>query len=278
MSDAVLRGWERTFSGDGVVFRHPRGTIRIRPALTPLQSFTTIMRANIPTGGEVQGPIAMVNAEGEYGAMVNAINGDEQFTLVVLFGDTSYSMIIGHTADKEAHKLFVETVRRTAYGNSLGLGSDRRRPYLYDRPVGWSGVRRAFSTLWIPGDAAQTRASIEVFHARVSRNSVTSLQYRRVFEQLPREFGEERPTEPVSAENRHGIQSQLVTFTGTVNGEQIKVTDAALADGRMLYLVRLSSRAAPHETYLPALQQIARSVRPLVAPKGDVDVMIDWFD
>ncbi|MFN0245531.1 MAG: hypothetical protein ACKV2T_01400 [Kofleriaceae bacterium] len=278
MSDTVLRGWERTMSGDGVVFRHPRGTIRIRPALVPLQSFAAIMRANIPAGGDVQGPIAMVNAEGEYGAMVNAISGDEQFTLVVLFAETSYSLIIGHTADKEAHRLFVETVRRTAYGNSLGLGSDRRRPYLYERPAGWSGVRRAFSTLWIPDDAARTRASIEVFHARPARNSVTSLQYRRVYEQLPREFGEERPSEPVSAENRHGIQSQLVTFSGVVGGEPTKVTDAALADGRMLYLVRLSSRAAPHDTYFPVLQQIARSVRPLAAPKGDVDVLIDWFD
>ena len=278
MSEAGLGGWKRTFSGGGVVLDRDNGKIRIQPGLAPLQPFAEIMRTNIPPGGEVQGPVAMINAEGEYGAMVNAIKGDEQITLVALFGDQTYSVIVGRTTDPGAHRTYVETVRRVAYGHSLGLGSDRRRPYLYERPAGWSGVRRPYSTLWIAPDAAQSRAVIEVFHARPARNSIGSLQYRRVFEQLPREFGEERPTEPISVDNRHGIQNQVISFTGVVQNERMKVTDAALADGRTLYLARLSSRVAAHDAYLPVLHQLVCTVRPLVAPKGDVDVLIDWFD
>jgi hypothetical protein len=273
----TLRGWQRSFSGDGVVFKHEHGTIRIRPSYK-LEPFRAIMRANIPADGELQGPIAMVNAEGEYGAMVNAVNGDEQITLVALYGDNSSALIIGRTSRQASHKVFVETVRRMAYGNSLGLGTDRRRPYLYERPASWSGVRRPYSTLWVAPDAAQTRAVIEAFHARPTRNSIGSMQYRRVYEQLPREFGEERPTEPINIENHHGVQSQSITYSGAIRGEPTKVTDVALADGRMLYLVRLTSRAAAHDTYVPALHQLARTVRPLVPPKGDVDVLIDWFD
>lgn len=278
MSDLLLRGWERTVSGDGVVLKLPQGVIRIRPAIAPLRPFSKIWRERIPPDGEIQGPIAMVSAESEYGAMLNARKGDEQITLVALFGDASYALIEGKTSDPAAHRPFVETVRRLAYGNSLGLGSDRRRPYLYDRPKGWSGIRRAYSTVWVAPDAGQSRASIEVFDARPARNSIGSLQFRRVFEQLPREFGDERPTEPVSLDNRHGVPNQIITFRGTVKGEALSVTDAALVDGRMLYLVRLSSRTPFHTTHQQQLYNVAQSVRPLAVPKADVDVMINWFD
>ncbi len=273
----LIRGWTRTYSGDGVVLSVPGGQVHLRPSLGPLRPAEEILNEWMPAGVTREGPLAIVNAEGDYGVIANAIAPDEQVTVAILYGEQTYALVHARATDPELYEKFVEVVRRLVHGHSLGLGAERRRPYFYDPPPGWQGVRRAHSTLWVAPDCGHQRATLHVFHARPQRNTIGTLQFRQLFEQLPREFGLERPAEPVTIESRFGMRGQLVTTKGTIAGEPAIVSDAGLTDGRMLYLLRLETAAAVHETHLPLLHACATSVRPIPPPKAAVDVLIEWF-
>jgi hypothetical protein len=273
----LVRGWTRTYSGDGVVLTVPNGSITLRPGITPLRAAAEIWRPLVPEGASVEGPFGLVTSEGEYGVIVNAIATPQQTTIAILYGEHHYVLIHGRTTDPTMFATFVEVVRRLAHGQSLGLGTERRRPYLYDPPAGWTGITRPQSALWLAPDCGRERATLQLFHARPHRNTAPMIQYRHLFEQLSREFGETPPAEPKAFENGYGIHGQLVTRHGVVGARPTSVTDAAMTDGRMLYLARLETPAETHARYLPALQACVASVQPLPAPKAAVDTLIEWF-
>ena len=277
MEANVLRGWRRTFSGDGVVLSIPEGQIHLRPKVTPVRPIRQLAKTP-PPGAKVDGPFPLVTFEGEYGALVNIVVGDEQHTSALIYGDTFYALIDGRTKVPDAHATFRMAVARLAREHTLGLGIDRFRPYFYMPPPDWQPVARATSTLWIAPDCARQHATIQVFHARPARASVGTLQYRRFFEQLSREYVEERGTEPQSARNHHNMIGQHTTQRATINGTQMIASTLTLSDGRMLYLLRLEAAASVHDKHLPVLLEMAASARPLPVARTDVDVLIDWFD
>jgi hypothetical protein len=177
----------------------------------------------------------------------------------------------------DAHATFRAAVARLAREHALGLGIDRFRPYFYMPAADWQPVARATSTLWIAPDCGRHHATIQAFHARPARASVGTLQYRRLFEQLSREYIEER-AEPKTVDNHHKMIGQQTTQRGTLDGKAMAATTITLSEGRLLYLLRLESDADVHDKHLPLLVAMAESVRPLPVPRTDVDVLIDWFD
>ncbi len=273
----LVRGWKRTFSGDGVVLSIPEGRIQIRPSITPLRPIAEIWPSRIPAGGQIEGPMTITNADGDYGVIVNATSGTDQVTVAILYGEYAYTLIEGHTNDATQHATFLDAVRRLAHEHSLGLGIDRRRPYFYDPPPGWSGIARPASTLWLAPDCGVTRAVLEVFHSRPNIATIGSLNHRRLFQQLPREYGDQRPSEPMAIKNRFGMQGQIVTNAATLDGVDVKTSDAALIHGPNLYLLRLETPAELHDAHLAVLVDAAVSVRPLPVAAAAVDVLIEWF-
>lgn len=277
-ANELVRGWTRTYSGDGVVLSVAQGTIHLRPRVTPLRPIRQVLSRATPAGATVDGPFPLVTLEGEYGALLNVTVGNEQATTAVIYGDSFYALVDGRTTVPEAHAAFRSTVARLARGHSLGLGSERWRPYFYAPPDGWQPIARATSTLWLAPDCARRHATLQVFHARPARASTGTLQYRRLFEQLPREYAAQRSDEPQSIENDHQMLGQVTTQRGIVGGEPMLATTVSLSDGRMLYLARLEATIEVHDQHLPVLRALARTMRPLPVANTDIDVLIDWVD
>jgi hypothetical protein len=291
----VLTGWRRSFTADGVILSVPEGAghgiIRIRPLIAPLRTLRTILADYLtrPREGapvpEVEGPFGMTTSEGEYGAVVNEIAVRDQRvvqrTLALIYGDLTLASIEGTTREPAAFDLFRQTVERLAKGHALGLGVERWRRYFYDAPRGWSGVASSRAVVWIPPDFPRARhAILRVHEARPSRTTAATLQYRRLFEQLPREFGATRPAPPVMFTTEQGLRGELVTYTGpeAATGRMIKVSDATLADDRYVYFLRFESDDAHFDAHQEIFATVLQSVRPLPVPSLDVDVLIHWSD
>jgi hypothetical protein len=249
----------------------------VQPGSKPIRAAEAIWRPLMPAGATLEGPFTLVTSEGEYGVIVNGVVEGEQTTVALVYGEHTYASIHARTTDASLYATFLDVVRRLAHGQSLGLGADRRRPYLYDPPPGWSGIVRPFSTLWLAPDCGRQRATLQVFHARPHRNTAPTVQYRQLFEQLSREFGDAPPHEPQVMESRFGIRGQLVTRHGTVAGTPTSISDAGLTDGRMLYLLRLETAADIHARHRGVLDACVASVQPIPPPKADVDTLIEWF-
>lgn len=273
----LIRGWRRSYSGDGVLLSIPNGTIFVRPGVTPMRSADAIWRPLVPASANVEGPFGIVTSEGEYGVIVNAIAPNEQITIAILYGDHSYATIHARTPDPALREQFLDVVRRLADSFPLGLGVERRRRYFYEPPSGWTGIARPFSTLWLAPDCGRHRALLHVYHARPQRSTAPTLVFRTMFEQLSREFGTAPPTEPETLHNRFGLAGQLVTSRGLVGDTPTLVSDAGFTDSRMLYLVRLETDADVHARHLPTFRECLQTVQPIPAPKTDVDVLIEWF-
>src|SRR5690349_8179403 len=135
----LIRGWTRTYTGDGVLLSVPGGQVHLRPSLSPLRPAAEILNDWLPAGGTREGPLGLVNAEGDYGVIANAIGSDEQVTGASLYGEQAYALVHARAPDPALYEKFVEVVRRLVHGHSLGLGTERRRPYFYDPPPAWQG-------------------------------------------------------------------------------------------------------------------------------------------
>jgi hypothetical protein len=288
--EPLLSGWRRTFTADGVILAPPQpeggGRVRIRPRLEPLRSVRSLANEFLtppPPGApapEVEGPFGLSTAEGEYAAMVSEIvrpipGQALQRTACFIMGDDWFAQIDGVTDQPALFTLFRRTIERLAYGHCLGLGTDRWRRFFHDPPPRWSGIGRGRSVAWIPPDHPRNPAVLRVYDARPSRSTGSMLLFRRLFEQLPREFGERPPSPPVTLHTRHGLQGELVTYSraGCQPAGMLMASDAVLADVRYLYLLRLESDEPHFAENSAAFLEVLDSVRPLPTP-SEVDALL----
>jgi hypothetical protein len=277
----LLSGWRRSFTADGLVLAPPEqlgtGRIRIRPHVAPLRSVKDLAQDFLtppPPGGpapEVEGPLGLTTAEGEYAALVSEIvrpaaGVARQHTACFVMGDDWFAAIDGATDLPALFPLFRRSVEQLAYGHCLGLGTDRWRRYFYDPPPGWSGIARGRSVGWIPPDYPRNPAVIRVHDARPSRTTGPMLLFRRLFEQLPREFGEAPPSPAQAVLTRHQLEGELTTFT--LRGKSL-ASDAVLADVRYVYFLRLESDEPHFAENSAVFARVIDSVRPLPTPVDD---------
>jgi hypothetical protein len=234
---------------------------------------------------ELEGPHGLTTAEGEYAALLHETSGagtdhPVQRTLAYVAGDASYALIDGTTRTPALFAHFRQATQALAYSHCLGLGSDRWRRYFYDPPAGFQAIDRGRVVTWVSPETARTGVMIRAFDARPARTTSPALQFRRLFEQLPREFGELQPTVPIPVTNEHGLHGEIVTYTGPdrQSGRVMKVTDAVLADARYIYFLRLIVDEVALERYGEPFVAMVNSVRPLPIPERDVDVLIHWSE
>jgi hypothetical protein len=295
MDQQLFAGWRRVAMGDGVVLvapdRQGAGRIRIRPQVAPLRAMRAVfaeLLARPPSREgrvEIDGPHGMTTAEGEYGAFVHEVSGagttrPVQRTLVYIAGDASYALIDGTTGTPALFAHFRQATQALAYSQCLGLGSDRWRRYFYDPPEGWRAFDRGRVVTWVSADTPRSGVLIRVFDARPARTTSPALQFRRLFEQLPREFGDVQPTVPIPLTSAHGLRGELTTFTGPdrQSGRVMKASDAVLADARYIYFMRMLVEESALDRHAGTFLAMVNSVRPLPVPEPDVDVLIHWSD
>ncbi len=277
-----LFAWRRTFLGDGVLLAAPEGSVRIRPRVTPLLRLRELLAPVHPgpgvAGVTVDGPRGFTTAEGEYGALVNLRGEARQRTFAAVYGDDFCATFDADCTTRSAFDGMRDAVQKLAYAHALGLGADRFRNYLYAPPPGWTGLPRHASVVWISPGCPREHALLTVFKARPTNMTFSMRQHHRLFEQLPREFGEKPPSATDTFTTTQGLMAQLVTYTGVVNGRALMVSDLTLADQRYVYPARLETSASDLDGHAKALKGFAERVRPLPAPSAPVDALTSWVD
>jgi hypothetical protein len=277
----LLAGWERVRMADGLLFRPRDGrtcAVRLWPERVPLTPLSRLT-AELAAVGELVGVRRLTTAEGDYGAVATARHAGRQQTAAWIFGSSSYAAIIGRATDPTDREPIATVVEQLARHHSFGLGSDRWRQYLYTPPAGWSGIPHGRSVAWIPDDYPRRPMQVRIFDARPLRVTASSALYRRLYEQLPREFSATTPEPGERFVTGQGLAGVSVAFAGPGEpGERPVVLDLMLTDEHFGYLLRLETDEPGVVEGARILWQVAETVRPLpVCEVGD-DTLGHWAD
>src|SRR5262249_61414341 len=124
-----------------------------------------------PPGRGLTAPGRLAPAEGEYAAAFGVAPAAQERAVAFVVGDEHMSVVDGVARRPEQLAPLRRAVVELARACCLGLGGDRRRRFFYAPPPGWTGIRRAHETLWIPPDAGQTRATLTVLDAWPARET-----------------------------------------------------------------------------------------------------------
>ncbi len=282
---SFMTEWRRTFSAGDVALVPPQGPevgiIRVRqhlPGRPALKKIVAAVHAESP-GATVEGPLLLVTAEGELGAVVNLVEERRQRTTAVIFGDDFYAQIDGKVHQREHFAVFRQAVAKLAHGHCMGLGTDRWRRFYYEPPPGWTGVARPRETLWIAPSCPRTHQIIRVYDARPPRAGLAERQRRQLIESVAAEVGAERPAAAPPFRTRDGLPAEMLTYRGELPGRgRVKVSDAMVLEPRYLYRFRLECDEAAHEAAMGVFHGLITSMRPVPARKPDADVLSTWQD
>ena len=295
VSPAVPRdtfaSWERSFAGSDVVFTSvdgpQAGRIRIVRRVAPLRSVEQIFGRFLEgaePGAAVERPSVMVTAEGEYATFANAVGLKEQRSLGVVFGDDHYAQIIGASNDPALFERFRASVLKLTYALTMGLGSNRWRPFYYEPPPGWIGLARTRGALWMSPRVPRQYQVLKVFDARPESDHRAARHGARIFETLPVEFFRDPPSVPFVFYTPAGLQCRVMVFAGQVPNRRspIRAVEGAVVDARYLYPLRMECDAELLEETMHAFEQVATSIRPIPDRSPDLDpdmnVVSSWVD
>src|SRR5262249_60404203 len=109
-------------------------------------------------GGRLTATRQLVTAEGEYAAAFGVATAAQERAVAFVVGDEHMSVVDGVARRPEQLAPLRRAVVELARACCLGLGGDRRRRFFYAPPPGWTGIRRAHETLWLPPHARPARA------------------------------------------------------------------------------------------------------------------------
>jgi hypothetical protein len=260
----ALAGTHRWLSGGDSVFELPEGPaaghvrVHARTPLRPLHAIVAEIFQQTP-GARLIAPRGLTTAEGEYAAVFGVATATQERAVGFVVGDEHMSVIDGVARLPERFALVRRAVVEAARATCLGLGADRRRWYFYAPPPGWTGIRRAHATEWLPPDVGASRATLTVLDARPARPTRAELAHRRTFDGLPAYLADVPPSPPVPVVAGGGARGEIVVRAAA----PLARADATVRDGRWLYELRLACRADDVERFRPAIELAAASVRPL---------------
>lgn len=275
MLQTLLPRWRVVHLADGLELSSPEGrahgTIRIRDRQAPLRSARDLATA-LGTGARFtdveDAPIErVITAEGEYAA-VTQLAGTRDGKRIVrclgfVFGDDFYTQLDGTAADPDRMAVVSRAVRELTRCYSLGLGEARRRRFLHESPVGWTGCARGLVTRWIPPGFPADSTTLTVFPARPVKESVAGALDRELHEVSWAGFEKLEPHHTMAIKNRHGLSGIAVRVTGRAPGGPVRRHDlVALEDARFVYLMRLES-AADSAVVRQEFHQVWQTVEPL---------------
>lgn len=288
MSGALLAGWSRRLAVGGVVLVPPdapaaRGLIRIhdREPRRPLAAIVARLGSGGAAGSDFtlsDGPHPLVTHEGEHAAFVECrLRGaaaEVQRSVGIVMGDEHFAIIDGRVDDPARFQRFHDVVLALTWSYSLGLGTNRWRPFHYQPPAGWRGLGRVRSEVWLAPSFPRRRGTITVFHARPLTASATARQHRALYEDLTSEVrreGEARPAAP----SRHG----LTGLTADLRGDDVAITNVAFEDDRYVYLLRMEADEASDVETRRAFAEVAASARPIPRPAPEATTPASlWLD
>lgn len=293
MADMSLSGWRRILLADGVVLTSPdgpdSGTIRIRTHETPLRTIPELIagiRSRLPPSfTDVQvGDVELLHThEGEFAALfpISATSGAATVhrTIGLIFGDDHFAAIDGASVKADQTERVRGAVRRLTTHYSLGLGDTRRRPYLYDVPAGWQGVRLHRSVVWFAPGHPRAFGQITVFDARPGTVTHDHLQDRMLLEDLSQDFTPGPPQAPIQVVTKGGLRGQITIVNGEVAGGGLRIVHTcALNDGKTLYMLRLETDEAHLAAHRGVFMDVVHSVKPMPVKNTNPGSFILWQD
>jgi len=281
MAAALLARWRRIFVADGLILTAPEGTnagaIRIRTRVRPLVRMSELVDMLVRQLGPEfpehtrEPPARVTTLEGEYAVVLHlrgrGPRGELNRTVAILLGDDSFDAIDGATAVPALRDRLRAAVEGLANGYSLGLGDNRRRRYFYRPPVGWQGIARPQSAIWLPPRFPKTKATITVYDAQPVEPTPVLAQNRALFQDLDSDFVRDEPRPPLPAALRPGLQGRIVPTTGRYPGRPPEIVhEATLADERYRYFARLECAEEQLAAAGDAFLALVSSIEPLPGP------------
>jgi hypothetical protein len=292
----LLGGWTRRQLADGLLLfppgGHAVGALRIKQQVRPLQRIRELIDeavAELPPGllGVELSPVyRSASFDGEYTARVTlsarAPTGERvERTIGLVLGDEHYARIDAVVQKEDQFEHFRVAVERLLQNYSLGLGDERRRPFLYTPPPGWQGYRIGFATRYLPPDFPRRYAMLTVFAAKPAELTPPLLQDRQLFEEVTGELERDPPQPDRKVSSAAGLGGNLTRVSGRLpGGPAVFIDQVVLLDTRFVYPLRLESRAPLLEEHRAIFSDVVRSVQPLPhSRKSEGAVaLVQWSD
>ena len=276
-----MLNWTRRVTADGVVFYPPEGresagALRLREYVRPLARLRDIradQMARVAALGVVEPapPTFEITVEGEHAVLYQLhVRGASSLALHVgiVFGDDGYQLVEGMCGDPELDEVFASVTRRLTLGLPLGLGSDRRRRYLYKRPSDWQAVVKRHSVTWLPPDYPRNHAAIHVFDAIAGMQPDKPHTLDRLVLMEPQNTLQSfTDSELKSILTDTGLHGAYEVMRGTwMGGAPAAIVKCSLVDRRFGYHLRLEASGSGIDAAHAVFTDVCRSVAPIPQP------------
>jgi hypothetical protein len=165
-------------------------------------------------------------------------------------------------------------------GLPLGLGTDRRRRYIYKRPPGWQAVVKRHSVIWYPPDYPRNHAAIHVFDAKPGQADKPNTLERMVIMEPQNVLQSFTDNAIFSVLTDTGLRGAYEVLRGTwLGGVPAAIVRSTLVDTRFSYSLRLEACEPGIDAAREIFDLVVRSVKPIPQPtKGQVQAMIHWIE
>ena len=290
-----MLNWTRRVTADGIVFYPPEGretagALRLREYVRPLKRLRDIRAeqcARLEQLGTVEltEPARENTVEGEYAALYQLrVRGSSELELHVgvAFGDDGYMLVEGMCGAPDLSETFAAVTRRLTLGLPMGLGSDRRRRYLYRRPPGWQAVAKRHSVAWYPPDYPRNHAVIHVFDAKVGVKEDSPHRLDRLVLMEPQNTLQSfTDSDLKSILTDTGLHGAYEVLRGTwMGGVPATIARCTLVDKRFSYSLRLEASGPTIDDAHAVFVEVCRSVSPipLEVQASPPQAMIHWVE
>jgi hypothetical protein len=290
-----MLNWTRRITSDGVVFYPPEGreaagALRLREYVRPLARLRDIRTEQVSRLSslgtvEVTAPTHEITSEGEHAVLYQVrVRGASLLELHVgvTFGDDGYLLAEGMCGDPELSETFAAVTRRLTLHLPLGLGSDRRRRYLYKRPPDWQAVVKRHSVVWYPPDYPCNHSVIHVFDAipGVTPDKPHTLD-RLVLMEPQNTLQSFTDSDLKSILTDTGLHGAYEVLRGTwMGGVPAAIVKCGLVDKRFGYHLRLEASGPGIDAAQAVFVEVARSVTPvpLAVQTQPQAAVIHWIE
>lgn len=290
-----MLNWMRRLTADGVVFYPPEGRraayLRIREHVRPLRRLRDLRAGHLAgfTGAadvQMSDAQALVNHEGEHAAMYTikaSVPPDRiEFSVGVIYGDDSYSIIEAFCVAPE----LADTCRRTTdyltRNLPIGLGVGRRRRFAYQPPEGWQPLAKSQSVSWYPPDFPKHRAVIRVFDGVPAIVTKPTVLHRQLFDDPQNDLASITDASGFECLTDSRLTGAYEVVRGNWrDGAPSAIVRVTLHDKNYAYNARLEVSEPYIEAARTIFDGVVRSILPIPSPappEQDTTQLIHWAE
>jgi hypothetical protein len=276
---ALIASWHRRWLADGVLISPADANgdwLRIRTRQRPLRPFRDVL------GDRAMGPLErLATVEGEHAGLVAVHDPDEARVVAMIVADDSYVLVEARTADRERADWLRDLVRTVVRFYPLGLGSPRRRRYVYRPPAGFQALQRAGNVCWLSPEFPRISCRITAFDARPLKWFAPGAVDRLLFVDENPFAAKDSPIAPSRVATRGGLAGRAIRATGRGrDGTSIAQVQTVLQDEHYYYAVQLDIRAAEWEAFVPIYEDVLCTIEPVPSSelKPSVLAFLHWSE